>query len=147
MTLANKYKPGFSERPPSDEQARLRRLCEMTWEVKTLLAKFPKDACKEALELNGMFVSEKASVPGMLHGLTDGLISGVLPPCPWCNGCSLELEGSLLRCCEPWRSNPLPGRPRCPVLSPALACAPFANGQSTRRARRRLRPRRDALSV
>ena len=40
MTLANKYKPGFSERPPSDEQARLRRLCEMTWEVKTLLAKF-----------------------------------------------------------------------------------------------------------
>ena len=98
LSLADSFMPGFSAKAPSTEQKRVERLNEMVWEVKAVLEKFPKAALKEVLELNGVYCSDKATPAGMLHGLVDGLVCGLLPACPWCGGQSLEMEGSLVRC-------------------------------------------------
>ena len=94
VTLAEALVPG--DLPPAPPA--VKRLNEMVWEVRGKLEKVPKAALKELIELNGVYVSEKATPAGMLHGIADGLICGKLPPCPWCAGYSLELEGTLLRC-------------------------------------------------
>ena len=57
VDLVCKFIPGFDSKPPSAEQQRVQRLNEQLWEVKTALAKFPKAALKEVLELNAMFAS------------------------------------------------------------------------------------------
>ena len=98
LSIAERFVPGVSSAPPSAEMKRVRRLNEMVWEVRDRLGKVKKDALKELIELNDVFVSEKAKPDSMLHGIADGLVNGRLPACPWCHGRSLELEGTMLRC-------------------------------------------------
>ena len=88
----------ISEGCSQPEAAGVKRLNEMVWEVRDRLVKVPKAALRELIELNGVYVSDKATPAGMLHGISDGIINGKLKPCPWCAGESLELEGTLLRC-------------------------------------------------
>lgn len=99
LAMANHFAPGVAAAPPTDaETKRVQRLNEMVWEVRGRLEKVKKDAMRELIELNGVFCSEKAHPTGMVHGISDGLVCGLLPACPWCKGRSLELEGTLLRC-------------------------------------------------
>ena len=124
LDIAEKITPGSAAVASANaEGKRVARLSQMVWEVKERLGKVKKDALKELIEENGIFVSEKAHPTAMLHGIADGLICGKLPPCPWCGGRSLELEGTLLRCygyqngathCTYKSSTPPP--PGCPEL-------------------------------
>jgi hypothetical protein len=99
MEIADKISPGLAASTAvTEEGKRVSRLNEMVWEAKERLGKVKKEALKELIQENGVFVSEKAHPTAMLHGIADGLINGLLPPCPWCSGKSLELEGTLLRC-------------------------------------------------
>lgn len=98
LEIAARYTPGIASAAPTDEMQRVKRLNEHVWEVKDKLAKVPKAALKELIQLNGVWVSDKATPAAMIHGVADGLVGGLLKPCPWCKGHSLEREGNLLRC-------------------------------------------------
>jgi poly [ADP-ribose] polymerase len=96
LALFERLRPELKDEP---QPAEVKRLNEMVWEVRGRLEKVPKNALRELIEANGVYVSDKATPPAMLHGIADGLVCGKLPPCPWCSGHSLELEGTLVRCC------------------------------------------------
>jgi hypothetical protein len=98
IALAEKLSPGAAAAPPSAEMKRVQRINEMVWDVKERIGKMKKEALREIIEENGVFVSEKATPVGMVHGIADGLVCGRLAACPWCKGHSLEQEGSLIRC-------------------------------------------------
>ena len=90
LAMAEAAKPGSAD-PADPEMKRLARLNEMMWEVKDKLGKVKKDALRELIEANGVYCSEKAHPTSMIHGIADGLLCGLLPPCPWCKERSLEL--------------------------------------------------------
>ena len=94
--LAEKIAPHAKDMQPPE----VKRVNEMMWELKDLIKnkKVTMDALKELITENGVYVSEKATPPAMLHGIADGLINGKLAPCPWCDSNSLEQEGTLIRC-------------------------------------------------
>ena len=79
LSMAEALNPG-STATLDAEMRRLARLNELVWEVKTLLGKVKKDALREIIEANGVFVSDKAHPTSMLHGIADGLVCGLLPP-------------------------------------------------------------------
>ena len=95
LAIATALRPELAEATQPPE---VKRLNELMWQVKEKLEKLPKPAMRELIEANGVYVSDKATGPAMLHGIADGLVCGKLPVCPWCAGRSLELEGTLLRC-------------------------------------------------
>ena len=79
LRWADQVKLATTLRPELEGVAQLaevQRTSEMMWEVKDLLEKVPKNALREVLTENGIFVSDKASPAAMLHGLADGLLGG-----------------------------------------------------------------------
>lgn len=78
--------------------AKVKRLTELVWQVYDLIASVSKKQLREALDANDRFVTDKMSPYDLAYTIADGVVCGLLPPCPFCKCTALVGEGGQIRC-------------------------------------------------
>ena len=94
--LADALKMPLDESKPAVKKAK--RLNELVWGVVDKVASVPKKQLREALEENDRFITDKMSPAELAYMIGDSLVSGLLPPCPFCECNALVGEGGMIRC-------------------------------------------------
>ena len=78
--------------------SRTKRINEMVWEVYDLISSVPKKLLRDALEQNQRFVTDKMSPYELAYTISDLVVNGMLPACPFCSCEALVGEGGQIRC-------------------------------------------------